>query len=158
MLKLYEIRERNDWSHADTVYDVYLIVMKRPRRWFNMEMFQKAYPDWEEQVNQNMDDEETCDDESDDASELSIPVCRKRKRQVSETEESELEEEEEGRKDEEDENLLQNNEDEDKADMQEKERYSKMFKLKKEVVDTICISDSDENGTDQSGERNDKDN
>ena len=43
---VYAIRQRNNWSKADTVYDAFLLVVDQPRNWFNVTEFRKQFPDW----------------------------------------------------------------------------------------------------------------
>ena len=52
-LEIYEMRYRSKWDGADSVYDAWLITMKRKRKWFPYKMFLAKYPRWEKVRNQH---------------------------------------------------------------------------------------------------------
>ena len=88
MLKLYEIRERNNWNEPDSVYDFYLLIQKRPRPWFNIEAFEKRFPEWEKEIDRGMAEAEEqsekemdCDSvDQDSDSDIDFPrICKKRR-------------------------------------------------------------------------------
>ena len=57
MINLFETRKRNNWQLADSVYDVYLLITKSPREWFDIKSFEERYPTWEEYVDTHINDD-----------------------------------------------------------------------------------------------------
>jgi len=106
---IYEIRHRNNWKGADTVYDAYCLFIKAPREWFDITTFEKRHPDWRERVDErerqadcDSDNNDDDDDDDDDDDICRIPINPSKKRRLDifmseeENEYGEVEEEEDG--------------------------------------------------------------
>lgn len=65
-LQIYEIRERNQWSLADTVYDCWLLGRGTPRDWFPIEVFEAEYPDFQDIIDSKADKDHTSDEDEDE--------------------------------------------------------------------------------------------
>ena len=46
---IYEMRQRNNWEGADSVYDAWLLSNNMPRKWFPYKKFISMFPEWETQ-------------------------------------------------------------------------------------------------------------
>jgi len=47
-IEIYQMRHRNEWKGADSVYDAWLLSSKLRRRWFANCKFHALYPKWKE--------------------------------------------------------------------------------------------------------------
>lgn len=107
-LNVYEIRNRNNWKGADSIYDAYCLIVKKPRDWFNVKEFEKVFPQWRKFVDDNIHskldpndetDKEREDSETetdfkivcaeDDIEDDNVQAKRRRKRVLSTSEEEE---------------------------------------------------------------------
>ena len=48
-LDIYEMRQRNNWEGADSMYDAWLLSNNMPRKWFRYKKFISMLPEWETQ-------------------------------------------------------------------------------------------------------------
>ena len=55
----YQMRHRQDWSGADSIYDAWLISCELSRSWFPYRKFIRNYPNWEEYRNGVLKDSDT---------------------------------------------------------------------------------------------------
>lgn len=117
-IKIYKIKQRNNWSGPDTIYDAYCLTQKQPREWFDISGFEKKYPNWRDLIDETnrrgkeIGDEtfftqsseedltEISEKEQDDLDDESVQPSRKRRRMTinlaSEDEEVLYEEQQEG--------------------------------------------------------------
>ena len=49
LFNIYEMRQRNNWEGADSVYDAWLLSNNTPRKWFPYKKFISMFPEWEHQ-------------------------------------------------------------------------------------------------------------
>ena len=49
LFNIYEMRQRNNWEGADSVYDASLLSNNTPRKWFPYKKFIIMFPEWEHQ-------------------------------------------------------------------------------------------------------------
>ena len=49
LFDVYEMRKRNNWEGADTVYDAWLLSNNTARKWFPYKKFISMFPEWETQ-------------------------------------------------------------------------------------------------------------
>ena len=49
LFDVYEMRQRNNWKGADSVYDAWLLSNNTPRKWFPYQKFISMLPEWETQ-------------------------------------------------------------------------------------------------------------
>ena len=49
LFNIYEMRQRNNWEGADSVYDAWLLSNNMPRKWFPYKKFISMFPEWEHQ-------------------------------------------------------------------------------------------------------------
>ena len=49
LFDIYEMRQRNNWEGADSVYDAWLLSNNTPRKWFPYKKFISMFPEWEHQ-------------------------------------------------------------------------------------------------------------
>ena len=49
LIDIYEMRQRNNWEGADSVYDAWLLSNNMPRKWFPYKKFISMFPEWEHQ-------------------------------------------------------------------------------------------------------------
>ena len=49
LFDVYEMRQRNNWEGADSVYDAWLLSNNTPRKWFPYQKFISMFPEWETQ-------------------------------------------------------------------------------------------------------------
>ena len=49
LFNIYEMRQRNNWECADSVYDAWLLPNKTTRKWFPYKKFISMFPEWEHQ-------------------------------------------------------------------------------------------------------------
>ena len=47
LFNVYEMRQRNNWENADSVYDAWLLSNNTPRKWFPYKKFISMFPEWE---------------------------------------------------------------------------------------------------------------
>ena len=62
LLDVYEMRQRNNWESAGSVYDAWLLSNNTPRKWFPYKKFIIMFPEWETQriLIYNKDNLEQC--------------------------------------------------------------------------------------------------
>ena len=70
IIRIFDMRERNNCSLADTVYDAWLLLNRRPRTWFPAELFSLEYPDWEKRVEESINNETSS--QNDDNTDVDI--------------------------------------------------------------------------------------
>ena len=49
LIDIYEMRQRNNWEGADSVYDAWLLSNNMPKKWFPYKKFTSMFPEWETQ-------------------------------------------------------------------------------------------------------------
>ena len=49
LFDVYEMRQRNNWEGAESVYDVWLLSDNTPRKWFPYQKIISMFPEWETQ-------------------------------------------------------------------------------------------------------------
>lgn len=68
---IYNMRHRSNWEGADSVYDAWLILNRRRRKWFSYTKFCRTFPHWQKarddfEKNDNRSSDESCGEERDD--------------------------------------------------------------------------------------------
>ena len=46
LFNIYEMRQRNNWAGADSVYDAWLLSSNTPRKWFPYKKFISMFTEW----------------------------------------------------------------------------------------------------------------
>ena len=49
LFNIYEMRQRNNWEGADSIYNAWLLSNNTPRKWFPYKKFISMFPEWETQ-------------------------------------------------------------------------------------------------------------
>ena len=49
LFNIYQMRQRNNWEGADSMYDAWLLSNNTPRKWFPYKKFISMFPEWETQ-------------------------------------------------------------------------------------------------------------
>ena len=49
LFDVYEMRQRNNWEGADSVYDAWVLSNNTPRKWFPYKKFISMFPEWKTQ-------------------------------------------------------------------------------------------------------------
>ena len=49
LFDIYEMRQRNNWQSANSMYDAWLLSNNTPRKWFPYKKFINMIPEWETQ-------------------------------------------------------------------------------------------------------------
>ena len=91
IVKIFDRRERSDWSLPDTVYDAWLIVSSRPRSWFPYSKFISEHPHCMEYIKSNIEKENlenVLKEESSTEDDIRILTKLGKKRRIISSEES----------------------------------------------------------------------
>jgi len=111
IINIYHSRQMNNWEGADSVYDSWLLGMRKSRDWFPIEVFEAEYPDYTEIIDDHLKRRSLSSPDKSDASKQSssemssdasqsilgnrpaMKIKQKRKIVSSQSEENEEEEE-----------------------------------------------------------------
>ena len=63
-LEIYQMRHRNNWKGADSVYDAWLLAVDLRRSWFPYKKFLRLFPDWKKAREEIMEATDESDGES----------------------------------------------------------------------------------------------
>jgi len=74
---------RVDWSGADSVFDAWLLLGDYRRNWFNLDLFDELYPDWESLSNWVKESDSSSNQHAEFSSPMSTSSRIKKRRIIS---------------------------------------------------------------------------
>jgi len=82
-IQIYEMKLRVDWSGADSVFDAWLLLGDYRRNWFNLDLFEELYPDWESLSNWVKESDSSSNQHAEFSSPMSTSSRIKKRRIIS---------------------------------------------------------------------------